>query len=94
MNLSRFIYSNLNFNCVCLLQPSVVHKHFMKAVINALLQERPHLFSKDRVRALFVILQSPVFLSQGSYTVLAHVLRNITSLSNGDHQLLVSWFRT
>ncbi|XP_064101455.1 probable E3 ubiquitin-protein ligase HECTD2 [Macrobrachium nipponense] len=74
--------------------PSVVHKHFLKAVINALLQERPHLFSKDRVRALFIILQSPVFLTQSSYTVLAHVLRNITSLSNGDHQLLVSWFKT
>ncbi|XP_042209377.1 probable E3 ubiquitin-protein ligase HECTD2 [Homarus americanus] len=74
--------------------PSVVHKHFLKAVINALLQERPHLFSKDRVRALFVVLQSPVFLTQSSYTVLAHVLRNITSLPNGDHQLLVNWFRT
>ncbi|XP_069157582.1 probable E3 ubiquitin-protein ligase HECTD2 [Procambarus clarkii] len=74
--------------------PSVVHKHFLKAVINALLQERPHLFSKDRVRALFVILQTPVFLTQSSYTVLAHVLRNITSLTNGDHQLLVNWFRT
>ncbi|KAK7075410.1 putative E3 ubiquitin-protein ligase HTD2, partial [Halocaridina rubra] len=74
--------------------PSVVHKHFLKAVINALLQERPHLFSKDRVRALFIILQTPVFLSQSSYTVLAHVLRNITSLCNGDHQLLVSWFKT
>nr|XP_053648254.1 probable E3 ubiquitin-protein ligase HECTD2 [Cherax quadricarinatus] len=74
--------------------PSVVHKHFLKAVINALLQERPHLFSKDRVRALFVIIQTPVFLTQSSYTVLAHVLRNITSLTNGDHQLLVHWFRT
>ncbi|XP_069974942.1 probable E3 ubiquitin-protein ligase HECTD2 [Penaeus vannamei] len=74
--------------------PSVVHKHFLKAVINALLQERPHLFSKDRVRALFILLQTPVFLTQSSYTVLAHVLRNITSLSNGDHQLLVNWFRT
>ncbi|KAK8397421.1 hypothetical protein O3P69_004868 [Scylla paramamosain] len=73
--------------------PSVVHKHFLKAVINSLLQERPHLFSKDRVRALFVILQTPVFLTQSSYTVLAHVLRNITALTNGDHQLLVSWFR-
>ncbi|CAL4096308.1 unnamed protein product [Meganyctiphanes norvegica] len=74
--------------------PSVIHKQFLKAVINSLLEERPHLFSKDRCRALFVILQSPVFLSQSSYTVLAHVLRNITTLTNGDHQLLVQWFRT
>ncbi|XP_076066070.1 putative E3 ubiquitin-protein ligase HECTD2 [Oratosquilla oratoria] len=72
---------------------SVVHKNFLKAVINAMLQERPRLFSKDRVRALFIVLQSPVFMTQSSYTVLAHVLRNVTSLTNSDHQLLVHWFR-
>ncbi|XP_018008097.1 probable E3 ubiquitin-protein ligase HECTD2 [Hyalella azteca] len=74
--------------------PSVVHKNFLKGVINSMLQEKPNLFSKDKVRALFVILQSPVFLTQSSYTVLAHVLRSIIELDNGDHQLLVCWFRT
>ncbi|KAF2355382.1 HECT domain [Trinorchestia longiramus] len=74
--------------------PSVVHKSFLKGVINSMLQENPSLFSKDKVRALFIILQNPVFLTQSSYTVLAHVLRSIIELENGDHQLLVCWFRT
>ncbi|KAB7497247.1 putative E3 ubiquitin-protein ligase HECTD2 [Armadillidium nasatum] len=69
-------------------------KHFLKGVINALLEERPRLFSKDRVRALFILIQSPIFLSQSSYNVLAHVIRTITELPNSDHQLLVSWFKT
>ena len=52
------------------------------------------LYGKDKVRALFVILQNPIFTAQSSYTVLAHVLRHITSLPNTDHQILVHWFRT
>ncbi|ODN03165.1 putative E3 ubiquitin-protein ligase HECTD2 [Orchesella cincta] len=52
------------------------------------------LYVKDKVRALFVILQNPVFAAQSSYTVLAHVLRHVTALPNSDHQMLVHWFRT
>lgn len=52
------------------------------------------LYVKDKVRALYVILQNPVFAAQSSYTVLAHVLRHITALPNSDHQMLVHWFRT
>ena len=52
------------------------------------------LYEKDELRALFILLQNPVFFSQSSYTVLAHLLRQITQLPNTDHQILVQWFRT
>ena len=51
-------------------------------------------FRKDNVRALLILLQNPVFSAQSTYTVFAHVLQNVTTLANGDHQLLVHWFRS
>ena len=40
------------------------------------------------------MLLNPIFSAQSTYTVFAHVLQTITNLSNGDHQLLVHWFRS
>jgi E3 ubiquitin-protein ligase HECTD2 len=51
------------------------------------------LYAKDDVRALFVLVQNPVFAAQSSYTIFAHLLRQIVSLSSADHQLLVNWFK-
>ncbi|GLH08103.1 Putative E3 ubiquitin-protein ligase HECTD2 [Gryllus bimaculatus] len=51
------------------------------------------LHSKDDVRALFMLVQSPVFAAQSSYTILAHLLRQVVSLAPADHQLLVGWFK-
>ncbi|KAJ4431548.1 hypothetical protein ANN_20147 [Periplaneta americana] len=51
------------------------------------------LYNKDDVRALFVLVQNPVFAAQSSYTIFAHLLRQIVSLSSMDHQLLVNWFK-
>ena len=41
-----------------------------------------------------ILLQNPVFSAQSTYTVFAHVLQNMTTMANGDHQLLVHWFRS
>lgn len=51
------------------------------------------LYEKDEVRALFVLIQCPVFGTQSSAPILAHLLNYIAHLSKDDHQLLVHWFR-
>jgi E3 ubiquitin-protein ligase HECTD2 len=51
------------------------------------------LYDKDEVRALFVLVQNPVFAAQPSYTIFAHLLRQIVNLSSSDHQLLIYWFK-
>jgi E3 ubiquitin-protein ligase HECTD2 len=51
------------------------------------------LHAKDDVRALFVLVQNPVFAAQSSYTIFAHLLRQVVNLSGNDHQLLVNWFK-
>ena len=51
------------------------------------------LYSRDYTRALFILLQNPIFASQSTFTILAHLLQNLTGLPNSDHQLLVHWFR-
>ncbi|KAJ9584732.1 hypothetical protein L9F63_020937, partial [Diploptera punctata] len=73
--------------------PSVIHKTVLKSIINALLEENRNLFDKDDVRALYVLVQNPVFAAQSSYTIFAHLLRHIVNLSGPDHQLLVNWFK-
>ncbi|KAK6635852.1 hypothetical protein RUM44_001106 [Polyplax serrata] len=74
--------------------PSFIHKTVLKSIINALLEEDRNLYPRDDVRAYFILLQNPVFSSQSSYTIFAHLLRQIVELPTSDHQLLVSWFKT
>ena len=52
------------------------------------------LYLRDYTRALFILIQNPIFSSQSTYTIFAHLLQQVTSLPNSDHQLLVHWFRT
>jgi E3 ubiquitin-protein ligase HECTD2 len=67
----------------------------LKAIVGCLLDvESAVLYSRDYTRALFILLQNPIFSSQSTYTILAHLLQHMTGLPNGDHQLLVHWFRT
>ncbi|KAK9508983.1 hypothetical protein O3M35_006408 [Rhynocoris fuscipes] len=76
-----------------LFKPSLVHKTVLKSIINALLEEGRILYPKDDVRALFILLQNPVFSAQSSYTIFAHLLKQIVSLHSTDHHLLVNWFQ-
>jgi hypothetical protein len=52
------------------------------------------LYSKDDVRALFVLLQCPLFSSPSTYSVYSHLLRQILGLNNSDHHLFVYWLKT
>ncbi|XP_023332612.1 probable E3 ubiquitin-protein ligase HECTD2 [Eurytemora carolleeae] len=70
-----------------------VQKTMLKSIITSLLDRSKPLYGKDNVRALLILLQNPIFSAQSTYTVFSHILQNITSLHNGDHQLLVHWFR-
>ncbi len=72
-----------------------VQKTMLKAVVNCLLEvESAVLYHRDYARTLFILLQNPIFTSQSTYTILAHLLQHLTGLPNGEHQLLVHWFRT
>ncbi|CAN7941504.1 unnamed protein product, partial [Ixodes pacificus] len=78
--------------------PTYVSKAVLKGIINSLLatdirQVLPlTLKSKDDTRAVYILLQNPIFSSQSSYTVFAHLLRRVVSLKSADHQLLIHWF--
>ena len=71
-----------------------VQKCVIRAVVGCLLDETCKTLDGDRARCLFILLQNPLFVSQSTYTILAHLLQQITRLPNADHQLLVHWFRT
>ncbi|XP_025415206.1 probable E3 ubiquitin-protein ligase HECTD2 [Sipha flava] len=73
--------------------PSGVQKIVLKSTINALLENKKNLYEKDEVRALFILIQCPVFGTQSSAPIFAHLLNYIAHLSKDDHQLLVNWFR-
>ena len=82
--------------------PATVQKSMLKSIVGCLLtdqQDSGHnnasldpgeaLYDKDYARTLFILVQNPIFTSQSTYTILAHLLQHVTSLPNGDHQLLV-----
>ena len=72
-----------------------VQKSMLKSIVTCLLDvESNVLYARDYTRALFILLQNPIFSSQSTYTIFAHLLQQLTSLPNSDHQLLVHWFRT
>ncbi|XP_050421028.1 probable E3 ubiquitin-protein ligase HECTD2 isoform X2 [Adelges cooleyi] len=73
--------------------PNVIHKTVLKSIVNALLEKKRILYQKDEVRALYVLLQCPVFGTQNSAPIFAHLLNQVAHLNKDDHQLLVNWFR-
>ncbi|KAI9562370.1 hypothetical protein GHT06_013335 [Daphnia sinensis] len=73
--------------------PNAVHKTALRSIVHALLEEGRKLHSKDDVRALFILLQCPLFSSPSAYSVYSHLLRQILGLSNSDHHLFVHWLK-
>ncbi|XP_054168637.1 probable E3 ubiquitin-protein ligase HECTD2 [Oppia nitens] len=71
--------------------PSFISKTVLKGVIASLSSTEP-LKSKDEIRAIFMLLQNPIFSNQSSYNVFAHLLKRVVNLNSGDHQLLINWF--
>jgi hypothetical protein len=43
---------------------------------------------------MFILLQCPLFSAVSTYAIYAHLLRQILTLSNSDHQLMVHWLKT
>nr|CAD7266604.1 unnamed protein product [Timema shepardi] len=62
-------------------------------VITSLDAMTNRLYASDEVRAMFMLIQNPVFAAQSSYTIFAHLLRQMVNLPSTDHQLLVTWFK-
>ena len=73
----------------------------LKAIVGCLLTDQHDsgqnsdpgeaLYDKDYARTLFILVQNPIFSSQSTYTILAHLLQHVTGLPNSDHQLLVNF---
>lgn len=72
--------------------PQDIQKVVLKSMINSLLKDKkPH--SKDDLRAYLVLLQNPQFGNATTYVIFAHLLRQISALSDHDHHYLVYWIR-
>ena len=52
-------------------------KAVIRSVVNCLLDDGSTLLAKDKTRCLFVLLQNPLFVSQSTYTILAHLLQQV-----------------
>ncbi|XP_034243810.1 probable E3 ubiquitin-protein ligase HECTD2 [Thrips palmi] len=77
--------------------PTNVHKSVLKSMINAICQENIMyalgLRRKDQVRALFMLVQNPLFCDQSSCVIYAQLLRRVVHLPASDHQMLVHWLK-
>ncbi|XP_069609566.1 probable E3 ubiquitin-protein ligase HECTD2 isoform X1 [Ranitomeya imitator] len=70
-----------------------IQKTVLKGIINSLLREWKGPRTKDDLRAYFILTQNPQFSSTSTYVIYAHLLRQIATLSDADHNLLVHWFK-
>lgn len=78
---------------IVLTLPQEVHKNVLKSVVNSLLQEIKRQRTKDDLRAYTILLQNPQFDKSSTYVIFAYLLRQVSSLTDGEHQFLVHWFR-
>ncbi|KAL9983333.1 hypothetical protein ACROYT_G005487 [Oculina patagonica] len=78
---------------IVLTLPQDVHKNVLKSVVNSLLQDIKRQRTKDDLRAYTILLQNPQFNKSSTYVIFAHLLRQVSSLTDGEHQFLVHWFR-
>ena len=88
LNYLETVYNNIEITT------AAVQKNMLKSIVGCLLvDDQESLYPKDYTRTLFCLIQNPIFASQSTYTIFAHLLQHITGLPNSDHQLLVHWFR-
>jgi len=76
-------------------QSGGVQKAAVRATVSTLLDDAAvsALPQGDHAKCLLILLHNPLFSSQPTYTILAHLLQQMTRLPRADHQRLVSWFR-
>ncbi|KAK1905156.1 putative E3 ubiquitin-protein ligase HECTD2, partial [Dissostichus eleginoides] len=70
--------------------PQDIQKSVLKGIINSLLREWKGPRTKDDLRAYFILVQ---YSSTSTYVIYAHLLRQISSLSEADHHYLVHWLK-
>ncbi|XP_029986108.1 probable E3 ubiquitin-protein ligase HECTD2, partial [Sphaeramia orbicularis] len=73
--------------------PQDIQKSVLKGIINSLLREWKGPRSKDDLRAYFILVQNPQYSSISTYVIYAHLLRQISVLSEADHHFLVHWLK-
>ncbi|KAJ4921946.1 hypothetical protein JOQ06_021717 [Pogonophryne albipinna] len=73
--------------------PQDIQKSVLKGIINSLLREWKGPRTKDDLRAYFILVQNPQYSSTSTYVIYAHLLRQISSLSEADHHYLVHWLK-
>lgn len=73
--------------------PQDVQKNVLKSVINSLLQDIKRKRTKTDLKAYTILLQNPQFNKTATYVIYAHLLRQVSSLTDAEHQFLVHWFR-
>jgi E3 ubiquitin-protein ligase HECTD2 len=89
MNFVHYTY------CVLLQMPSDVQKSVLKAIITGLLKEsEERQKTKDHLRPYIVLIENPQFRHPATYVIFAHLLRQLSLLSEQYHRLLVHWFRS
>ncbi|XP_031557085.1 probable E3 ubiquitin-protein ligase HECTD2 [Actinia tenebrosa] len=78
---------------IVLTLPQEVQKTVLKSIINGLLQDMKRQRTADDLRAYTVLLQNAQFNKSTTYVIFAHLLRQVSALSDSEHQSLVMWFR-
>ncbi|KAM9726329.1 putative E3 ubiquitin-protein ligase HECTD2 [Menidia menidia] len=73
--------------------PQDIQKSVLKGIINSLLREWKGPRTKDDLRAYFILIQNPQYSSTSTYVIYAHLLRQISALSEADHHFLVHWLK-
>ncbi|ESN94683.1 hypothetical protein HELRODRAFT_68680, partial [Helobdella robusta] len=72
--------------------PIEVQKVTLRAILNNLLRDR-RLQSKDEIKAYIILLLNPQFNHRNTYTIFAHLLRQISVLKDVQHHYLVHTFK-
>ncbi|XP_065882885.1 probable E3 ubiquitin-protein ligase HECTD2 isoform X2 [Dysidea avara] len=72
--------------------PSSAKKATLRSIIQCLLKSSHKQPPKDHLRTLMVLLENPQFGNIDTYVILAHLLRQVSLLSDQDQQCIVHWF--
>ncbi|KAF6035865.1 HECTD2 [Bugula neritina] len=82
--------------------PSDVQKAVLKSIINCLLSDKGLSettkarvnVGKDELRAYLIFSLNPLFQNVTTFVIFAHLLRQISSLSDQGHHFLVHWYKS
>ena len=84
------IFVNVTYDILMAL-PSDHRKTVLKSVVNCLLSNIKKKQDDEDLPGYLILLQNPQFDSCSSYVIFSHLLRQVSSLSDKQHQTLVYW---